>query len=532
MKKESGGKKGWLWLVLGLVAVIAVAVVIFVLPSGGKVDANKLYWNVDRGADRKPSADGTYKILFTCNGEQIEVTVTDKKMVGYIDTMDVMNLTLDKKGVLAEVKQPKEVSTVFGETLYIQQITEDAITFNTDELMKGDKVTVKVTDQLKAFKVTGTGRTCGLQMDLKKLQPMSTVSVYGTLPAEGEESVATHIFVSDHQEKGSVYWRTKKHYDSTNKTTIRVPDEDGVYTASFYCDGEVVDVKFKDKDLVTKIDSRTTSTCHFSFVFDNAGYVVEVVDSGKGSQSLLQCERYDITEIKDDGSYTAAEIIKYHGSRTVQGKIDENCRIYDVSSVAKAEKEVNRELDTLRVGDRLCIWTDPMGNPVLIYVTARRVDSPAYYNPDPQYDTVNKKTNRKPNEKGLYEIELLKAGETQLQTYYVSDVSMLNSIDTNADHCVGLKVSEGNIIEAVYDLESVFGQTNFCRGAKVTKVSKTQITANKQKGTLAEDCRIWNVSGTGTFGEETELQVGDIIYAGRNPDSEIVNIYVISRGNK
>ena len=306
MKKESGGKKGWLWLVLGLVAVIAVAVVIFVLPSGGKDDANKLYWNVDRGADRKPSADGTYNILFTCNGEQIEVIVTDKKLVGYIDTMDVMNLTLDKKGVLAEVKQPKEVSTVFGETLYIQQITEDAITFNTDELMKGDKVTVKVTDQLKAFKVTGTGRTCGLQMDLKKLQPMSTVSVYGTLPAEGEESVATHIFVSDHQEKGSVYWRTKKHYDSTNKTTIRVPDENGVYTASFYCDGEVVDVKFKDKDLVTKIDSRTTSTCHFSFVFDNAGYVVEVVDSGKGSQSLLQCERYDITQIKEDGSYTAA----------------------------------------------------------------------------------------------------------------------------------------------------------------------------------------------------------------------------------
>ena len=160
------------------------------------------------------------------------------------------------------------------------------------------------------------------------------------------------------------------------------------------------------------------------------------------------------------------------------------------------------------------------------------MDSPAYYNPDPQYDTANKKTNRKPNEKGLYEIELLKAGETQLETYYVSDVSMLNSIDTSADRCVGLKVGEGNIIEAVYDLESLFGQSNFCRGAKVSKVSKSQITADKKKGTLAEDCKIWNVSGTGVFGEVTELQVGDIIYAGRNPDSEIVNVYVISRGNK
>ena len=532
MKKENGGKKGWLWLALGLVAVLVVAAVIFVLPSGGNEDVNKLYWNVDRGADRKPSEDGTYKVTFTCNGEQIEVTVTDKKMVGYIDTMDVMNLSLDKKSVLAEVKQPKEVATVFGDTLYIQQITDDTITFNTDEQMLGDQVVVKVTDQLRAYKVTGTGRTCGLQMDLKKLQVRSTVSVYGTLAAEGEEPVATHIFVSEHREQGSVYWRTKKHYDSATKSTIRVPDENGIYTASFYCDGETVDIKFKDKALLDKIDSVITSTCHFGFTFDKDGYAVEVIDSDLASLTLLQCERYDITEVKEDGSYTAAEIIKHHGSITVQGKIGADCDIYDISTVAKSEDARNRKVDRLQVGDRVCIWTDTMGNPVLVYITSRLADSPAYYNPDPQYDAEAKKTKRTPNADGYYEIELLEAGKTELQTFYVKSASLLNTIDQSADLCVGLKVNEGNIVEYVYDLESLFGQTYYCRGYVVEKVNGSKVVANKKSATMNKDCKIWDVSGEGTLGAETELRPGDKIYAAKNPDGKLVNIYVVSRGNE
>ena len=139
-----------------------------------------------------------------------------------------------------------------------------------------------------------------------------------------------------------VYWRTKKYLDSKNNTTLRVPDENGVYTAQFYCDGEIVDVKFKDKTLVEKIDSLTNATCHFGFVFDAAGYAVEVISSAEASDSLLQCERYDITEINEDGSYQAAELIKYKGDKTVKGVIGKNCKIYDISAVAKAEGEAKK----------------------------------------------------------------------------------------------------------------------------------------------------------------------------------------------
>lgn len=526
MKKETSRRARLLCLILALSFVLTAF-------AGCKKEEEdtrcKIYWNVDRGVERTLSVNGTYSVLFACNGELIRVPVSDKKIVDYIDSMDVLYVTLDKKGNLAEADPVTDVAAVIAEGMYVQQVTEKSVTLNSSAEMDGQTVVVMITDQLKAYNMSGKGEFKGQEMDLKNLQPMNVVNVYGTLVAQGEASVATHLFVTEQMDKGDVYWRTKKYYDSANKTTLRKPDANGIYTAQFYCNGETVDVKFKDKTLVEKIDSYTTSTCHFGFVFDEDGYAVEVLASGIGSQSLLQCERYDITEVGEDGSYVAAEIVKYHGAKVVEGKIGENCDIYDISAVARVEKDINRKLDGVRVGDRVCIWTDTLGNPVLIYITARQVDSPPYYNPDPQYDKETKKTKRTPNEKGYYEIELLKAGETELQTYYVREESVVNTIDKNADRAVGLKVVEGNYIEYVYDLDSVFGQTYFCRGATVEKVEGTSIVADSKKGTLAGDCKIWNVSDTGDFGAETELKVGDCIYAARNPDSEIINIYVVDR---
>lgn len=357
--------------------------------------------------------------------------------------------------------------------------------------------------------------------DDKKTESPKNSGTEATEPVQKEPNVA------------GVYWRTKKYLDSKNNTTLRVPDENGVYTAQFYSDGDVIDVRFKDKKLVETIDSYTNATCHFGFVFDNQGYAVEVITSAKGSNTLLQCERYDITEINEDGSYQAAEIIKHKGGEKVQGVIGENCKIYDISAVAKAEGKANRQLETVKLNDRVCIWTDAEGKAVLIYVTSRQPDSPLYYNPDPQYNKETKKTDRKPNAEGYYEIELLEAGKSELQTFYTKSEKIVNTIDKSADLCVGLKVVGNNVIEFVYDMESVLGQTYFCRGYTVTDVTGVQISCalqdSEKNGFMATDCKVWNVSDTGEFGTETELRVGDCIYAGRNAYSDIVNIYVVSR---
>ena len=331
-----------------------------------------------------------------------------------------------------------------------------------------------------------------------------------------------------------VYWRQKKYLDSKNNTTLRKPNENGIYTVEFYCDGEIVDVRFKDKKLVETIDSYTNATCHFGLVFDELGYAVEVISSAEGSHTLLQCERYDITEINEDGSYKAAEIIKHKGGKKVQGVIGEDCKIYDISAVAKTEGAANRQLETVSLNDRVCIWTDAEGKAVLIYVTSRQPNTPLYYNPDPQYNAETKKTDRKKNAEGYYEIELLEAGKSELQTFYTREEKLVNTIDRSADRCVGLKLHENNVIEFVYDMESVLGQTYFCRGYYVTDVTGSQISCSlkesQKTAIMAESCKVWDVSDSDNLGAETELRAGDFIYAGRNPYGEIVNIYVISRG--
>lgn len=357
--------------------------------------------------------------------------------------------------------------------------------------------------------------------DKGKAETPSNSGTTATEPVQKEPNVA------------GVYWRTKKYLDSKNNTTLRVPDENGVYTAQFYSDGDIIDVRFKDKKLVETIDSYTNATCHFGFVFDNMGYAVEVISSAEGSNTLLQCERYDITEINEDGSYQAAEIIKHKGGEKVQGVIGENCKIYDISAVAKAEDGANRRLETVKLGDRVCIWTDQEGKAVLIYVTSRQPDTPLYYNPDPQYNKETKKTNRKTNADGYYEIELLEAGKSELQTFYTKNEKIVNTIDKSADLCVGLKIVGDNMIEFVYDMESVLGQTYFCRGYTVTDVSGVQLfcalNGSEKNGVMSTECKVWNVSDSGEFGTETEVRVGDCIYAGRDAYSNIINIYVVSR---
>lgn len=551
MNKEIGSnstKKRWLILGAAIVAILAVVGVVFALlfndSEKGNAVRSDLYWNVDRGANidpdtglstRTPSPDGVYRILFAYDGKQVELPVIDKNLVNYIDTMDVMNLTRNEEGYITGVKAVEDVASVFGQKMYVQEVTEDTIIINSSIAMTGKKLTVKITQLLQAYNMSGKGEFNGQRMELKDLQMLDTVSVYGTLASKDEETIATHIFVTKRWETGKVYWRVSRSYDSKAKATSRKPDENGVYTVPFYCDGETVELKFKDKALVDNVDYASTTSCYFGFEFDADGYAVKILSSNKATHTVVQCERFDIVELNEDGSYVAADTLGTTGKK-VQGVVGENCAIYDISTAAKAEGAINRKLDSLHLNDRVYIWTDTVGKPVLIYVTARRVDSPAYYNPNPQYDTEAKKTTRTPNAEGYYEIDLLMAGETELQTYYVKDVKLANSIDKAADLFVGLKVGEGNVVEFVYDTESVFGNTYFCRGYSVTEASSSIVILAKGKtvknGVLAEGCKIWDVSDTQRIGEETAFREGDLVYAVKAPSGEIINAYIVQRAEK
>lgn len=551
MKKEVSGKKSkWLWLSLGLVVLLAIAGVVLALVLGGGNDEATvagrpdLYWNVDKEdnvdpdtglSTRQPAEDGNYYIRFAYDGEQVEIPVADKKLVNYIDTLDLMSLTLDDNGFAVDVHLPKEVATIVGERLYVQSVDANNLVANSSITMNGRKLTVKLPEDLAIYNVSGKGEFVGESIDVDELSTMDSVSIYGMLVPEGsdEEAVVTHIFVTNKPAESPVYWRANKFYKS--KKTTRVPDENGDYTIPFYCDGEYVQLKCKDESLVTEIDSVKKAYCHFGLELDEEGYIVDILDSAIASRTLLQCEQFDITAISEDGSYTATSIIKNNGA-TVEGVLGEDCVIYDVSSAAKGEHQDNRRLDSLQLGDRVCIWTDTLGKPVLIYVAVRLVDSPAYWNVSRQYDSTTKTSTREPNANGYYEAQLLKAGDTEKRTYYFKTLEDVTALDNKTDRCVGLKVGEGNVVEYVYSMECVFGNSYFCQNYFVTEASPVVCTVQSSSGSgytlnavVSPDCKIWNVSTYGKYGEATTLQVGDTIYACKNPAGEIINAYVTRR---
>ena len=556
MDQKPNNKRKVLWLSVGAAALVALIVTtILILFGKGGILAGRnnkgeldvvvadLYWNVDREANtdpntglstREPDSNGLYRVRFSYNGKQIEKSVKGKELINTVDALDVMALIEDENGVVTGVKLASDVASVLVEHMYIQEITQTHIVVNSSLAMNGKQVTLKVTDLLHTYTMSGEGEFVGQEVTLKDLQMLDTVTIYGALETNGTDPIATHVFVTRRWESGKVYWRVDQKYDSKTKASTREPDENGVYTIPFYCDGETVELKFKDKVLVDLVDYTSTTSCYFGFEFDEEGYAVKTLGANKATHTVLQCDRYDIVELNEDGSYVAADLLGTIG-RTVEGVIGEGCAIYDISPVAKSEGAMNRKLDSLHLNDRVYIWTDTLGKPVLVYVTARRADSPAYYNPDPQYDTEAKETKRIPNADGYYEIELLEAGKTELQTFYVKDVSLVNTIDKAADLFVGLKIDENNVIEYVYGASSVFGNSYFCRGYVVNEATSAVVIVKSssgkttKNGILGTNCKVWDVSGTGTLGEETTLQVGDKIYAMQTASGEIVNIYITRR---
>ena len=105
MKQESAKKSPKLFLWIAIAAVlVAVGVLLAVFLPGmlggeasqGGTASSKIYWNVDRVdnidaetglSSRLPGEDGLFHILFAVDGEQVELTCADRKLVNKLDNL-------------------------------------------------------------------------------------------------------------------------------------------------------------------------------------------------------------------------------------------------------------------------------------------------------------------------------------------------------------------------------------------------------------------------------------------------------------
>ncbi len=548
MKQETGKKKSklWLWLVIGAVALLAVAGVVLALVLGGggetgpKGGRSEIYWNVDRRAytensesglsTREAGEDGSFRVRFAINGELVEYEVADKQLINYIDTMDAMGLVKDSDGVVVDVIDPKDIAKEVNKNAYVKSATASKIVANTSVAMNGMNINIKLEEGVtEIYDVTPQAEVPGQKITTAELKAMDTLVVYAN-----DLDQVTHVFVNSHSKESKVYWRADQFYNSTEKATSRVPDENGAYTIPFFCEGEVVELKCKDKAIVTKIDSISRWKCHFGLTFDEEGYIIEQFASAIGIQGIVVTDCWDVVEI-DGETVTIQRLVTNDGS-VWTGTIPAGTPIYEAGIKAKREREGGRKIDSLQLGDRVTTWTDTNGQVVLVYVAERLVDSPAYWIPTRKYNSTTKETTREIGTSGYYEIELVKEGANKKEIYYVKDKETMSYIDSITSKVVGLKVLPGNIVEFAYDSEAVTGYTVATRGGVVTAVTGgifTKMTYGK-RGTesnlvLAPNARVYNVSGYGEYGAVTTIQPGDHVYGCKQPTGEILLAYVTKR---
>ena len=284
MKQEASKKsKVWIWLVVGiaLLALIGGGVAAFMLlggqgdqpaeegPTGGRPE---IYFNVDREkyleADTGLSArtageDGVYHIRFAIDGELKELPIADKQLVNYIDSMDVMGLSIDETGTVIDAVDIREIATEVAKDFYVQAINGDVLTLDSSLALNGMEMNVSKGELGRVFSLTAKAEFPGAEIELSDIQPMDSVTVYGNDLGE-----VTHIVVTSNPIESPIYWRCNQFYDSTTKETTRVPDENGVYTIEFFVNGERVALKTKSKDEATAIDKPNKFTCHKGLVFD------------------------------------------------------------------------------------------------------------------------------------------------------------------------------------------------------------------------------------------------------------------------
>ena len=518
-------------LLLCAILLIGLGLGAFFLLREPEAPPIPLYWNLDgrlynRNTNpRTPEADGTYRMRFFRDGEVLTITVGDIQTVNEMDAMDVMGLNFDENGGFTGYTDVKNLATTLCVHNFVRKTEDTTLSVNSSPAMNGVEHTVTVGEDTLIYDLS---LETPAAVTLDSILPLDEVSAYADM-----EGNLRYLYVLSHPTESSVYWRVSRKYSSKTMETTREPDENGIYSLDFYCDGALVTLQAKDKAIVTQIDADSNES-HFGLTFDADGYINGVMKSPTGIRGLLVAEGHDITAI-ENGTVTAPKILSSKGENWT-GTLREDCVVYDISPVAKAENRLGEQVEGVQVGDRVTVWTDTENRAIQIYVTNRLVDSPAYFSISRKFDSNTNETTRTPDDEGYYTIPLLKEGDSETTLYKTKDKDIMSQLDSVTGRCVGLEVTGENEIRYVYPPEALFGYTAWSNGSVVSSVIGSVVTrivygkpGTTYNGVMMPDCKIYNASTTGQYGAETTLRVGDYFYAFRQPSGEVVHIYVVRR---
>ena len=548
MKQETARKTPkWLLPVIIAAAVLVIAGVILAIvlgggtqqgPSGSVTGPYELYWNIDREANidpetglslRQPDADGKIKIRFAAGGRQVDMYCADKKLVNSIDYMDIMALTFDDNGMIIDAVAADTVATVVAKDHYVRSFDGTTLLINSALTMNGMENTITITEDIGIYNVDPTASEM-IGEKYTSLDLMDKLSIYAN--AEGK---VTHIFVTKRAFEYDVYYRFERCF-GTDGHTARVPDENGVYTIGFTLRGEKVYLRCKDYALVDAIDMGVYYNKMMGLVFDEEGFIVDNISAAEAIRGKLLYDKYTITAI--DGQNISLECRFYEAKDiglTADIVVDEKCEIYNLCPTSMPDEGAfeGQKIDSLKVGDRIYVWTDVDDNPVMIFVDHRKMDNNKIYQIVSQsYDYEKQETARIPDANGYYVYDMICEGK--LLKLRTKSKYLANRIDSEPYGMVGLEL-KGDVIVNASLCTGVFGNSvynSWWVGALTGPVCQLVDTGNNElikNFIINADATICDFSDSYgvTKGQKTKLKVGDRIVALTNEAGEIAYIKIL-----
>ena len=323
----------------------------------------------------------------------------------------------------------------------------------------------------------------------------------------------------------TLYWNVEKYTYSTIGQT-RFPRED-YYYVRFLVDGEQVDIPVADEALVKYIDTMEV----MGLRMNKEGVVEEV----------LTPQQMGYTIVAEDDYVQSVDGLTIQCNTTGAGTgLPKTLTLTDTAPIYLVDEGGSLLCGmpgTLQKGSKILALADESGKVCCLYTMDPFQVGDVYWNTERLYNTTTKQTTRELDSLGRFAYTFSLNGEhVQL---YTRDLAVANAIDAIAAKCMGLEFSEDGMITGVRTTANVTGGKSWGSWFHILNIEGNLISGKKYSGTnkgaqsrgrLAEDCKVYDVSGKGAYiGEPTQLQLYDQVHGLRNEFGEICVLFVVGR---
>ena len=252
--------------------------------------------------------------------------------------------------------------------------------------------------------------------------------------------------------QSKLYWNIdgKSMLSEETAMSTRKPAEDGLFYIRYLVGGEIVEIPFADRKLVTQADRRELACLKF----DADGIAIEVIEP---EELYVRIQDKTYVQAISGNSITTNTSTVLNGMKK-QLELPEDVPVVNVST-RTGEEEIGEKVE-VEIFDQLLIYGTDEETITDIFLTDRYWESKIYWSPYARayYDTGKKVSTRPLADDGYWYIDLVCEGETK--TYRTAKQDVINVLDSKGptDAATGVVFDENG------DIIDLFNAGLACRG--------------------------------------------------------------------